>query len=74
MINNIQTMEIQLGNNGLTSGTHSGVKLVSCITDGDIIVTFRSGATETVSLVAGTDRSLSNLQVEISSGSFDINN
>ena len=72
MINNIQTMSIQKGLNGITGGDFKGILLIHCIDDGDVVVHFPTGD-ETVSLNAGDDRSISNVDITISSGTFDLN-
>jgi len=68
----VQAMEIKKGMNGLTSGDYTAIRVVHCTEDGDIVVKFPAGD-ETVSLVAGDDRVLADLDITISSGKFDIN-
>ena len=72
MINNIQTLSIQKGLNGLASGNFKGILLIHCIADGNVTVHFPTGD-ETVSLTAGSDRSISNVDITINSGTFDLN-
>jgi len=74
MVNGIQALSIQKGMNGLTSGTFKGIAVIHCVEDGDIIVHFATGD-ETVSLVAGDDRTLGGVSTEITinSGTFDLN-
>lgn len=68
----IQAMEIKKGMNGISSGDFKAVRVVHCSEDGDIVVHFPDGD-ETVSLVAGDDRVLAELDITVSSGKFDIN-
>jgi len=72
MLKNVQAMEIQKGLSALTTGTITGVKLISCMADGDISVAFPGGA-ETVSMTAGMDRAVGGHNITITSGTFDIN-
>ena len=80
MVNAIQALEIQQGKNAVTStdgigsdGVFAGAKVVHCVADGSITVTFKSGQTEAVAMVAGEDRTLNSLDIEITSGTFDVN-
>lgn len=72
MIKDIQAIEAQPNLNGLTSGTHKGIMLIHCRASGNIKIGFDSGD-ETITLTAGDDRSIPGLDVEIVSGTFDLN-
>ena len=67
----IQTVEWKSGM-PVGSGDFKGVNLVHCVEDGDIVAHFASGD-ETRLFVAGDDFSLANVDITVSSGSFDIN-
>jgi len=68
--NLVQALEIMKGKNALTTGRHKA-RVIHCREDGDLIVHFDDGD-ETVSLVAGDDRTVG-YEITISSGTFDIN-
>lgn len=80
MVNDIQAVSIQQGKNAVTSsdgigsdGVFADVKVVHCRSFGSITVTFQSGATEAVAMDDGEDRTLNSLDIEITSGTFDVN-
>ena len=63
---------LQEGKVNKTSGTISGV--VICVTDGDLIINWLSGNTDTISCVAGTAYNLKNAtSATVSSGMFHEN-
>ena len=49
---------LQVGKNKVTSGTFNRINVVRCYEDGDITITWLSGATSTESFVAGEDMEL----------------
>lgn len=80
MVRNIQAMEIQKGLNAVTStdgaasdGVFKKVMVVHCRVAGSITVTYDDGTTEAVAMIAGEDRTLSGLDIDITSGTFDLN-
>lgn len=80
MVRNIQALEIQKGLNAVTStdgaasdGVFRNVMVVHCRADGSITVTFDDGTTEAVAMVAGEDRTLGGLDIDITAGTFDLN-
>ena len=69
----IQAVEVQPGLWGISSGIYENVRLVHCIEDGDLTVTFLDGTAQTISLITGDDVSLDGLTVEVLSGTFALN-
>ena len=69
----IQAMELLEGKVNLNTGTHSVKTLVHCVEDGSITVTWQSGNTDTVDMVAGQDYALNDVEINISSGKYHIN-
>ena len=71
-LNVIQVMPFVEGRIALTSGTIGNTTLIQCNTDGDLTLTFPSGNTKEVSMLAGTHRSIAKgSTITILSGSFD---
>ncbi len=67
----IQTIEWKAGM-PVSTGDFDSVKVIHCVSDGDIIAKFPTGD-ETRSFVAGDDFSLAYVDITVVSGSFDIN-
>ena len=59
-------------NSPVIAGTHIGVNVIHCISDGDITAHFKTGD-KTRSFVAGDDVTLSYIDVTVVSGEFDLN-
>jgi len=69
----IQCFEAIEGLCNLESGTYEAI-VAHCVTDGDIIVTWKSGNTTTFEMVAGDDLCGRWETVEVDSGKFHLSN
>ena len=70
--NLIQAIEWEKGKYGVTTGTFADVHVISCLSDGSITGAFKEGD-ETISMVAGSDVTVGNIDVTIVSGTWAFN-
>lgn len=70
--NLIQAMPFTEGKINITSGDVTGFRLIHCVADGGLTLTFPSGNTVDVTMVAGDDRSIKRgSTATVTSGTFD---
>lgn len=60
------------GNVKVTSGTYPNATVFECIADGNLIVTWHDGTTETIAFTAGQSDYIDAKSVEVSTGTFNI--
>ena len=71
-LNAVQAMPFTEGLIGITSGTTKNVSLIQCTAAGEIVLTFPSGGTKTVTMTEDSNRSLTfGCSVTVNSGTFD---
>ena len=69
----IQAFPIKDGFCNLTTGTHNDITLFHCVVDGDAIVTWPSGNTDTLACIEGDDVACPGAtSVQVSSGTFHL--
>jgi len=68
----LQCLEVKEGRVNLTSGTYKNVNVAHCVEDGNIVVTWLSGETDTIAMVTGDDISFDCTSVEVSTGKFHL--
>jgi len=67
----VQAMPLLEGKVNLTSGTHSANELIHCVADGTVTITWATGTTASIDMVAGEDYAFEG-DVTITSGTFHI--
>ena len=68
----LQGVTIREGKAFQTTGTFKEVNVIECEEDGDILVTWHSGATQTQSWVQGKANPINCKSVQIVSGTFSV--
>ncbi len=58
----------------LTAGTYLDKEVAHCAEDGDLLITWLSGNTDTVSMLAGGDLCFDCKSIEVVSGTFHLMN
>ena len=68
----IQVFPLKEGGCNLSAGTYAGIRLIHCVADGEIKITWHSGATISVQLIAGDDFGVECSSIELVSGTFHL--
>jgi len=68
----VQGCTLVEGQAAVTAGTFIGVNVVECVADGDILVTWNSGNTQTISYTAGWVNPIDCKKVQVVSGTWNV--
>ncbi len=69
----IQAFVLTTNKVNITTGTFTGIKVVHCVLDGQITVTWPDNATDAIALTAGQDFSIStHTQIVVDSGTVHL--
>ena len=68
----LQGATLTEGNTHVTTGVFKAPTVIECFEDGDIIITWKSGATKTITLTSGWVNPVNCKSVEIVSGTWNI--
>ena len=68
----IQAMPLVQGQIDVTTGVFTDISVISCVSDGDITITWEDDTTTTKSFIENMDRTVVCKSVEVDSGTFDL--
>ena len=69
----IQVFPLSQGKVNITTGSFTDVRIIHCVVDGDVILTWTDDTTDTISCVAGGDFATTYAKsLEVSSGTFHL--